>query len=165
MAVGGLSFAPSLGKGATCTLFYLAQQTMEGSLNPSPPFQRGPTWTTAQKVAWIESLLDRIQIPAIFINETPGVAEAYVIDGRQRLQATAEFVADKFKVRGQLWSDQPKTFQRQFRTGVLTPLVVTQHADMKDSIRLYLRLLTTGTAHTEDEIRKAERMLDHVNDS
>jgi len=127
-----------------------------------PPFQRGAVWTKAQKVAWIETLLRGLGLPAVFINQFPQDHEIYsyrevVIDGQQRLRATAEFMTDKFRVRGELWSEQSITFHRQFcHSRSMCNVVLCKYETLKECAELYLKLLTAGTAHTPAEIKKAQ---------
>ena len=128
----------------------------------NPTFQRGLVWTLAQKVAWIESILMGIGMPTIFVNRFPEEHPVYgwseiVIDGQQRLNATAEFMTDKFRVRGELYSAQPKVFKRGFvMHDGLTPVVYCNYKTERECAELYLRLLRSGTAHTTEEMRKAE---------
>ena len=127
-----------------------------------PPFQRGAVWSHDQKVAWIETLLRGLGLPAIFVNQFPEEHESYafkevVIDGQQRLRATAEFMTDKFRVRGELWSEQSTLFHRQFcHTRSMCNVVMCKYDTLKECAELYLKLLTAGTAHTPAEIKKAK---------
>jgi hypothetical protein len=128
-----------------------------------PPFQRGSVWTPRQKVAWIETLLGGLALPAIIVNRFPREHPVYgwkeiVIDGQQRLRATAEFLQDKFKVRGELWSEQDKPFHRSFiMAGPICPVIYCAYETDRECAELYLKLLQAGTAHTPAEIKKAER--------
>lgn len=130
-----------------------------------PPFQRGAVWTQEQKVAWIETLLRGLGLPALFINQFPEEHPVYackevVIDGQQRLRATAEFMQDKFRVRGELWSEQTKLFQRQFcHSRSMCNVVMCNFQTLKECAELYLKLLTAGTAHTPAEIEKARKFI------
>lgn len=133
-------------------------------LNPS--FQRGAVWTLKQKQAWIESVLADLPLPAVFLNRfgNSGAHEKYgfkevVIDGQQRIRATSEFMAGKFKVRGEKFTDQGEVFQRRFRMGVVFPVIYTTFDSEVECAKLYLKLLTAGTAHTEEELDKARAFI------
>jgi uncharacterized protein DUF262 len=127
-----------------------------------PPFQRGSVWTLKQKRAWIETLLHGFSLPSIFINRFPHEHPVYgfrevVIDGQQRLRATAEFMRDKFKVRGETYSEQTIVFRRQWEmSGTNVPVVMCQFKTDKECAELYVKLLQAGTAHTSAEIKKAK---------
>lgn len=128
-----------------------------------PPFQRGAVWTVDQKQAWIESILLDLPLPAIFINRFGTVRGGHskygfrdvVIDGQQRIRATAEFLAGEFKVHGERHDDQGEVFRRVFKMNVVCPVIYTQFDSETECAELYLKLLTAGTSHTEEEIEKA----------
>ena len=134
-----------------------------------PPFQRGSVWTLRQKRAWIESLLTNYPLPAIFINSfgmKPGSPahpvygiKDIVIDGQQRIRAIADFLQDKFQVRGEYYSDQDEVFKRVFDLDPVCPIINTYFKTMKECAELYVKLLTAGTAHTSDEIQNARKYL------
>lgn len=132
----------------------------------NPPFQRGSVWTLKQKRAWIETLLCGLSLPSIFINRFPNEHPVYgwrevVIDGQQRLRATAEFMQDKFKVRGETYGEQDIVFKRGWiMGGTNCPIVMCQFETDKECAELYVKLLTAGTAHTSDEIKKAKRYIE-----
>lgn len=133
-----------------------------------PPFQRGAVWTTEQKQAWIESILLDMPLPAIFINQFGTMSGGHpkwghsdvVIDGQQRLRATIGFLNDEFAVRGETWSQQTKEFQRKFRMDASCAVILCKFQTELECAELYLKLLTSGTAHTPDEIEKARAFLD-----
>lgn len=135
-----------------------------------PEFQRGAVWTARQKRAWIESILLDLPLPAIFINRFGTISGGHkkygfkdiVIDGQQRIRATAEFVAGKFKVHGERYTDQSVVFQRVFKMNVVCPVIYTQFDDEAECAELYLKLLTAGTSHTEDELEKARAFIAEV---
>lgn len=78
----------------------LVSQWLRGSLDPNPPYQRGPVWTRAQQIALIESLIGGTPVPAIITNRRASsmARTRYVIDGLQRLTAFREFLQNKFLV-------------------------------------------------------------------
>lgn len=147
-------------------VFFVAKRAEEtpekGGLVLDPAFQRGSVWATAQKQAWIESLLSDVPLPAFFLNRFPSSHPTYrfgdvVIDGQQRIRATLGFTKDEFKVRGEFWSEQTDEFKRRFTMGgPVCPVVYTAFEDEADCVRLYLKLLTAGTAHTTAEIGAAQ---------
>jgi len=127
-----------------------------------PPFQRGSVWTLKQKRAWIETLLHGFSVPSIFVNQFPNEHPEYgfrdvVIDGQQRLRATAEFMQDKFKVRGETYGEQSIVFKRLWvMGGTNAPVVMCKFKTLKECAELYVKLLQAGTAHTPTEVKKAK---------
>ena len=74
-----------------------------GSLLRNPEYQRGEAWSDLQKASFIDSILRRYPVPALFLHkvETPGlddspVTKYEIVDGQQRLSALRDFVAGKF---------------------------------------------------------------------
>lgn len=133
----------------------------------NPPFQRGSVWTLRQKQALWESILDDIPIPAFFINRFDhrlGPEEyqgrEIVVDGKQRIEAIAGFLQDEFRVRGELWSEQDDVFKRRVKYGFTATVICTKFDTMHECIDLYLKLLLTGTQHTEEEINEAKALLE-----
>jgi hypothetical protein len=146
----------------------LSRDPERGGWELNPSFQRGSVWTLKQKRAWIESILMGIGLPAIIVNRFPSDVcphpkygwREIVIDGQQRLRATAEFMQDKFQVRGEKWSEQSLPFQRNFRSMAgLAPVIYCGYRTERECAELYLKLLQAGTAHTDEEIKKAKRFI------
>lgn len=64
-----------------------------------PPYQRRSVWNTEYKKFFIDSLVRNYPVPTIFLEVviSPDQPTTYrVIDGKQRLTALFEFIADKF---------------------------------------------------------------------
>jgi hypothetical protein len=145
-------------------LLYLTMIHKNGELETSPAFQRGSVWTLEQKQEWIKSIMDRLPLPAIFINEHQYGKGAYgdkivIIDGKQRVEAILGFINNEFPVNGEYYKDQDDLFKRGFQQAGI-PIVTCQFETEKECIELYVRLLTTGTQHTTEEIEKARGLLD-----
>lgn len=142
--------------------------TDPGGLPPlilNPTFQRGAVWTKDQKVAWIESILRGLGLPAIILNRFWGEHPKYgfseiVIDGQQRLRATAEFMNNKYSVRGEYYGDQSHYFKNNWiMSAGICPVVYCAYETERECAELYLKLLTAGTAHTSAEIKKAQEFI------
>jgi len=67
----------------------------EETLTIKPPYQRRPVWGLRQKAKLIESILLRLPIPELFIDETTdedGKTSFAIIDGQQRTRAVLQFM-------------------------------------------------------------------------
>jgi len=67
----------------------------EETLTIQPPYQRRPVWGLRQKVKLIESVLLRLPIPELFIDESTddeGKTSFAIIDGQQRTRAVLQFM-------------------------------------------------------------------------
>ena len=77
------------------------------SVDFSPPYQRGDVWGNLRKINFIKSMLMRIPIPSIIVNDRwkAGWDEKYaIIDGKQRLTSLVDFFQDRLKVPA-IWFD------------------------------------------------------------
>ena len=74
---------------------WLKDRYNEANLTIRPPYQRRPVWGLRQKVKLIESILLRLPIPELFIDETTddeGKTRFAIIDGQQRTRAVLQFM-------------------------------------------------------------------------
>lgn len=63
----------------------------------NPDYQRGEVWTRSQKQLLVDSLLNNIDIPKIYLREIKkGSFEFEVVDGQQRLRSVYEYLAGDF---------------------------------------------------------------------
>lgn len=63
----------------------------------NPDYQRGEVWTLSQKQLLIDSLLNNIDVPKIYLREVrKGSYEFEVVDGQQRLRAVFEYLDGDF---------------------------------------------------------------------
>lgn len=92
----------------------LALNDMRESILINPDYQReGGVWSRAKKQLFIDSLLNRYDVPKFYFHLLSGEwrNETYaysVIDGRQRLEAIWEFIAGDFALsRDTIYNDDP----------------------------------------------------------
>jgi hypothetical protein len=63
----------------------------------NPEYQRGEVWTRSQKQLLLDSLLNNIDIPKVYLREIKKVTfEFEVVDGQQRLRSIFEYLENKF---------------------------------------------------------------------
>ena len=73
----------------------------KGNLVISPPFQRNPVWTDAQKSFLIDSILHGYPIPELYMQEAvdaKGRERYTVVDGQQRVRACLDFIEGGFSL-------------------------------------------------------------------
>jgi len=66
-----------------------------GKLTIKPPFQRKPVWVARQKCFLVESILMKLPIPEIYIQQTTtadGETTYAIVDGQQRIRTVLQFV-------------------------------------------------------------------------
>ena len=89
-----------------------------GTLILAPDFQRREVWGAAARIMLIDSILNGIPLPKIFVSSVIRGARTVrsVIDGQQRLSAILDFIGDKFSLgepytgpyAGQCFSELPE---------------------------------------------------------
>ena len=70
-------------------------------LELDPPYQRRSVWNQSYKDYFIDTILQKYPVPAIFLYEEideNGIAKYNVVDGKQRLTAIFEFIQNVFPV-------------------------------------------------------------------
>ena len=64
-------------------------------LDMAPPYQRNPVWLEKQKSYLIDTILNGLPIPELYMQTTvtaDGVAKYTVVDGQQRIRSVLEFL-------------------------------------------------------------------------
>lgn len=74
---------------------WFCNQYREGSLDIRPPYQRRPVWAARQKCYLIESILLRLPVPEVYIQQSTspeGKTTNAVVDGQQRIRTILQFI-------------------------------------------------------------------------
>jgi hypothetical protein len=77
------------------TLTWFRDEYRNGTLDIRPPYQRAPVWADRQKNALIESVLLRLPIPEVYIQQSvddTGDTTHGVVDGQQRIRTILQFI-------------------------------------------------------------------------
>jgi hypothetical protein len=133
----------------------------DGSLKIKPAYQRKPVWTARQKCYLIESILMRLPVPEIYIQQsiTPEGEDNYgIVDGQQRIRTVLQFIGAE--------TDPSEQESNQFALDKLSPqstwkgLRFSELSD-EEKTRFYgynfaIRYLITDS---EDEVRDVFRRL------
>lgn len=81
------------------TLANLKMLYDSGKLWLNPDYQRGEVWTKSQKQLLIDSLLNNIDVPKVYLREIKkGTYEFEVVDGQQRLRSVFEYLNGEFAI-------------------------------------------------------------------
>jgi hypothetical protein len=128
-----------------------------------PPFQRPLVWTTAQKVAFVESAAQGLHLGTWVYNDALAGGshdggssgrshrtDRWLIDGQQRFDALDAFWSDAFPVFGKLWSEIGTLDRRRFLNQNFSAQML-QTRDELNLRRIYDRLNFGGTPHTPDQ--------------
>lgn len=133
-------------------------------IDMSPDYQRGNVWTLEQKIALIETILDRGGIGAFSLNRRNFVSNEKnyeIIDGKQRLTALWEFYQDKFPVRGHFYSEWNNFDKYDFKNKTVG-LYILEEATREMILRFFLRINRMGTPVDSAHIKKVEAMVKKI---
>ena len=119
-----------------------------------PDWQRGLVWTDAQKVSFIESAWLGIPLGTYSYNQAD-LGSRYdhlLIDGQQRMSAIQDYIEDRFKVFGYLWSDLQKPDERRWSMTTVFGCYVCR-TENERYLRNYYNLMNFGgTPHNAGEM-------------
>ena len=138
-----------------------------GTLDLSPAFQRRPVWTEEQASYLIDSILNSLPFPEIYIrtiSSPSGATNHQVVDGQQRIRAILDFVKNDLELFGDDVS--PKYIGKRFedltdaeKTGfwgyevVVRDLSGASDGDIRD---LFRRLNIHSVVLNDQELRHAK---------
>jgi hypothetical protein len=83
---------------------WFVRENEAGSLDLSPAFQRRPVWSPEQSSYLIDTILNNLPFPEIYIRSstTPdGVTNYEVVDGQQRVRSMLDFAANELQLEGE----------------------------------------------------------------
>ncbi len=80
------------------TISWFRDRYREGSLMIKPPYQRKPVWAARQRCSLVESILLKLPVPEIYVQQstTPDGQTTYaIVDGQQRVRTVLQFVGSE----------------------------------------------------------------------
>ena len=132
------------------------------ALDLNPDFQRGHVWTPQQQTEYVEYILaGGLSGREIYFNckgwqgnyEGPFV----IVDGKQRLHAAREFLANRVPVFGGHYYKDIDGYMDAYFIFKVNDLPTRAQV-----LKWYLEMNTGGTPHTEEEINKVKKMLEET---
>jgi hypothetical protein len=75
----------------------------DGELTLTPPYQRQAVWTNLQKSYLIDTILNGLPIPELYMQDMSdeiGQEEHIIVDGQQRIRAVLDFITGNFSLDG-----------------------------------------------------------------
>ncbi|MEH6502716.1 MAG: DUF262 domain-containing protein [Cycloclasticus sp.] len=148
------------------------QRTVRGfirrmpTINLQPTFQRGVVWSKKQKQLLIDSILNDLDIPKIYLHEIDeGSYKEEAVDGQQRLTAITEFYNNDvalskraksirgISVKGKKFKDLDEDLKDVFESYEFT-VVTLRDASIEEVEEMFLRL-QNGTSLNPAEKRNA----------
>ena len=139
----------------------------DGSLDLSPAFQRRPVWSDAQSSYLIDSILNYLPIPEVFVRTkttAEGDTTVEVVDGQQRLRSIIRFFRNDLELVGKdvsdawvgvTWDHLDRGFQEKFWSFkiVVRELENTSDTEVRDMFR---RLNANQSSLNAQELRHSQ---------
>lgn len=85
------------------TLSWFNKAFQREELELSAPFQRNPVWTDSQKAYLIDTILQGLPIPELYMQDVvdeSGNEKHVVVDGQQRIRACLDFIQGEYSLLG-----------------------------------------------------------------
>lgn len=135
-------------------------------LRLDPSFQRGAVWNPVAKAFLIDSILNRLPVPQIYlrtrIDPSSQKTVREVVDGQQRLRAILEFAEGNLRTNsksekfpGLRYNDLTEEDQQAFLTYPLTTVQLMNASD-SDVLEVFARLNSYSVKVTPAELRHAK---------
>lgn len=155
------------------TIDELVSMYRRRSLNLSPAFQRQSVWGVRDRQMLVQSILDGVPLPSIYLYRqvgAGGVPKYDVIDGKQRIETILLFMGkgplakdDELWVRTAFEDDAPlewwgwRDLDKAIKNRILTTKIATieVEGELNEIIDLFIRINATGKRLTGQEKRSA----------
>ncbi|MEK0241530.1 DUF262 domain-containing protein [Klebsiella variicola] len=170
-----ISFKESVVMNADWTIETIDNQIKKGNIDLQPSFQRRGAWDDKRKSRLIESIVVGMPVPNIVLAEQKEHRGRFiVIDGKQRLMAINEFLADDFKLKGldirpelngKKYSELPSEDREYLDNSTLRSTVIRSWKDENFLYAIFYRLNSGSLPLSPQELRKAligGKLLDEI---
>lgn len=144
---------------------YLEATLRDLNVDLDPDFQRAHVWTPDQQRAYIEFRIKGGQSGAdVFLNNPVrdfprGRRDiSVVVDGKQRITAVREFMADRLPVFGGYLASEIEGIGR-FGTGTRLHFYLNNLKTRAEVLHWYLELNTGGVVHSQEELDRVADLL------
>lgn len=149
-----------------CSLLSLYQKYNEDLIDLNPIYQRDLVWTKKQKEEYILAILkSTAEINPTLIqeyNEEKKEETFEVLDGKQRLTSLFDFIEDKFKVKGKLFSELSSKDVIKFlyyEVKYIRLISFTDKIPLDFKLNYFLMSNAKGTKISNKDIKKVEDLL------
>jgi len=131
-------------------------------INNTQDYQRGHVWAVADQVCLIDSIFQRRDIGKFLIIEhnEPNDIRYEILDGKQRLQALADFTYGLFQYKGLFHWELSAHDRHQLKSTVLdVGYLLNQNITRKEKLELFLSVNAAGIPQTQSQIAHVRTLL------
>jgi len=139
---------------------FLKLAVEQGELDLSPSYQRGDEWDLSDQIKLIESVFNRVDIGRVLLknfDNSQGIME--VIDGKQRITALTDYMANKFEVKGYLYSDLPELDRATFLNHHIGIGFVDGRVSDDKIKEIFLAVNTNGRTVSDEHLDNVRKQL------
>lgn len=149
------------------------------TLELSPSFQRRPVWPKKAKSYLVDTIINGLPMPVIFLRERTDLSTVNtireVVDGQQRLRTVISYISpscikdfdpdkDEFQIQkthnkefaGMRFADLTRDVQKRILSYQFSVDTLPSDTDDSDVLRIFARMNSTGTKLNDQELRNAE---------
>ena len=160
-----VSFKDAVVLNADWTMETLHSQIKKGNIDLQPGFQRRVAWDDVRKSRLLESIIVGMPVPNIVLAENREHRGRFiVIDGKQRLASTSEFMDGKYKLKGldirkdlndKTLDELPQEDREYLENATLRSTVIRNWNDENFLYVIFFRLNSGSLPLSPQELRKA----------
>lgn len=126
-----------------------------------PVYQRDLVWDEADKIKLIDSMFKQVDIGKFVFRKLPFASDApsyEIVDGKQRLNAILDFMADRFPYRARTWS-QLSRYDRHYIEGYSVSYAqLAESFTTQQVMETFVRLNTGGRPVDPKHLEKVAAM-------
>lgn len=160
-----VSFKDAVFLSTDWTIETLHSQIKKGNIDLQPGFQRRVAWDDVRKSRLLESIIVGMPVPNIVLAENrEHRGRLIVIDGKQRLASTSEFLDGRYKLRGldirkdlnnKSFDELPQEDREYLENATLRSSVIRNWNDENFLYAIFFRLNSGSLPLSPQELRKA----------
>ena len=149
------------------TISWFRRAFQDGTLDIAPNFQRHAVWTNLQKSFLMDTVLNGLPIPEIYMQDpvtSDGDEKHIVVDGQQRIRSILEFVSNDLllegedvdrKWRGRRFDDLDDDEKRVVFGYKFVARILPPNLSEKDIRSVFTRINKNVEALTDQELRNS----------
>jgi hypothetical protein len=132
---------------------------VRGGVNASPDYQRDYVWTPADRLRYLESLMDGRELGRFVFVRQPFPMPEEVLDGKQRLACLEAFFTGALAFKGRYWHELSKPDRYRLEGRSVQCLDLDHSVGRETLLRVFLELNAAGVPQEEAHLDKVRLLL------